>query len=60
MLVVNALERPMDYLVKVNVWVSEYCDEGRTDGCLEEWSIPKTTLLRLCWYSEVYSPYLTN
>jgi hypothetical protein len=40
----DAQERQTDYLVSANVFVSEYCDENPTDGCLEQWSFPKNAL----------------
>ncbi len=42
--VFNAQERDTDYLVSVSVFVSEYCDNGPTDGCREQWSFPKNAL----------------
>ena len=37
-------DRAADYLVNVYVFVSEYCDEGTSSGCQEQWSFPKHPL----------------
>jgi len=37
-------DRSADYLVNVYVFVSEYCDEGTSSGCQEQWPFPKDAL----------------
>jgi hypothetical protein len=44
LMVFGVQERPEDFLVSVYVFVSEYCDNGTSSGCQEQWSFPKNAL----------------
>ena len=44
LMVFGVQERPEDFLVNVYVFVSEYCDNGTSSGCQEQWSFPKNAL----------------
>ena len=44
------------YLGSARLVIDAYCDEGSSDGCLEEWSIPKSVITSLVFVQRSVFP----